>query len=54
LGELHSKTVFCIGPVTAETASELGLHVSAVASEHTVEGLVSTLKKYYEELENHA
>lgn len=54
LGELNSKTVFCIGPVTADTARELGLHVSAVASEHTVEGLVSTLLKYYEELDNHA
>jgi uroporphyrinogen-III synthase len=35
--------VVCIGPVTAETAVSSGLAVTAVASSHTIEGLVSTL-----------
>lgn len=51
---LDAKTVFCIGPVTAGTARELGLRVDAIAPEHTVDGLVSTLLKYYEERDNHA
>lgn len=35
--------VVCIGPVTAETAASTGLSVTAVASSHTVDGLVSAL-----------
>lgn len=44
---LAGLAVFCIGPVTARTAQEMGLPVAAVASEHTVEGLVSALVGYY-------
>ncbi len=40
---LAPLTVACIGPVTAATARELGLHVDIVAREHTVEGLVAAL-----------
>ncbi len=36
-------TVVAIGPVTAETASERGLRVDAVADVHTLDGLVDTL-----------
>ena len=32
--------IACIGPITAETARELGLRVDVEAAEHTVEGLV--------------
>ena len=35
--------VVCIGPVTAATAREAGLAVDAVATEHTIEGLVQAL-----------
>jgi uroporphyrinogen III methyltransferase/synthase len=35
--------VACIGPVTAQTAKERGLRIDAVAEEHTIDGLVSTL-----------
>ena len=35
--------VVCIGPATAETARDAGITVDAVASPHTVEGLVSAL-----------
>ncbi len=45
---LTRAMVFCIGPVTAETARELGLRVDAVASEHTIDGLVDAMAKYYE------
>jgi hydroxymethylbilane synthase len=46
-GGLARAAVFCIGPVTAETARELGLHVDAVASEHTIDGLVTAMLEYY-------
>jgi uroporphyrinogen III methyltransferase/synthase len=35
--------VACIGPVTAATAREKGVHVTVEASEHTVDGLVEAL-----------
>jgi uroporphyrinogen III methyltransferase/synthase len=35
--------VACIGPVTAATARDSGLHVATVAAEHTVDGLVAAL-----------
>ena len=35
--------VACIGPVTAATASRLGLQVSVVAADHTVDGLVAAV-----------
>lgn len=40
----HSRVV-CIGPITAATARELGVPVSAVAEEYTIEGLLAVLKK---------
>src|SRR5262249_53443581 len=40
---LARLTIACIGPVTAATASELGLHVDVVAGEHTVPGLVAAI-----------
>ena len=36
-------TVACIGPVTAGTARDLGLHVDVEAPVHTIEGLVAAL-----------
>ena len=35
--------VACIGPVTAETARDAGLHVDVMAGEHTIDGLVQAL-----------
>ncbi|MEK6988269.1 MAG: uroporphyrinogen-III synthase [Candidatus Thermoplasmatota archaeon] len=35
----------CIGPVAAEAARSLGFHVTVVAEEHTVPGLVESLSK---------
>lgn len=37
------EIVVCIGPVTAATARGLGVGVTAVASEHSVDGLVASL-----------
>jgi len=35
----------CIGPVTAEAAGNLGFRVALVAEEHTVPGIVRTLRE---------
>ncbi|MBI4337903.1 MAG: uroporphyrinogen-III C-methyltransferase [Chloroflexi bacterium] len=43
---LSRATVACIGPITAQTAKELGLSVTLVAQEHTVEGLVQALVRH--------
>jgi uroporphyrinogen-III synthase len=57
LGTQHSALstqrplIACIGPITAQTARELGLPVDIEATEHTVEGLVAALK---ERLSTHA
>ena len=44
---LSTPLIACIGPVTASTARDMGLHVDVVAHEHTVAGLVSAVKKYF-------
>ncbi len=44
---LGGARVFCIGPVTAQAAAELGLPVDAVAREHTMDGLVQALAEFY-------
>jgi uroporphyrinogen III methyltransferase/synthase len=41
---LRKTVVACIGPITADTARELGLRVDVVAAEHTVPGLVAALR----------
>ncbi len=38
--------VACIGPVTAQTASEAGLRVDIVAPVHTARGLVDALVEW--------
>ncbi len=45
--EAVPPVVACIGPVTAATAREHGLEVSAVADPHTVEGLVDALERVF-------
>lgn len=39
--------IACIGPVTAETAHELGLTVDVTATEYTVEGLMAALRDHF-------
>lgn len=41
---LQPSQVVCIGPITAATAQELGVPVTAVAEEYTIEGLLTALK----------
>lgn len=47
--EAHSiasaAAVACIGPVTAQTAREMGLTVSCIAGEYTVPGLLAALQE---------
>jgi uroporphyrinogen-III synthase len=45
---IGQATVACIGPVTAQTARELGLPVHVVAEKYTIPGLVEALIKYFE------
>jgi uroporphyrinogen-III synthase len=40
---LEGVLIACIGPITAETAAQLGLKVHVVAEQFTVEGLVNAL-----------
>jgi len=50
LGEaLSGATVACIGPITANTARDLGLEVDVVAGEYTIDGLVEALVRYFGE-----
>jgi uroporphyrinogen III methyltransferase/synthase len=44
---LAGVPVACIGPITAETASGLGLNVKVVAQEYTIEGLIQSLVSYF-------
>lgn len=42
--------IACIGPVTAQTARELGLQVQIEAKESTVDGLIEAILRYEEGL----
>jgi hydroxymethylbilane synthase len=44
---LNRLGIFCIGPVTADTARELGLHVDATAAVHTIDGLLDAMVAFY-------
>jgi uroporphyrinogen III methyltransferase/synthase len=46
LQAMKDAIVACIGPVTAETARELGVPVDVMAEEYTIEGLVEALVDY--------
>jgi uroporphyrinogen III methyltransferase/synthase len=43
---LGRARVACIGPITAQTARELGLHVDIVAQVYTMSGLVQAIAEY--------
>ncbi len=44
---LAGVTVACIGPITADTARDLGLKVDVVAREYTIVGLVAAILEYF-------
>jgi uroporphyrinogen III methyltransferase/synthase len=45
---LAPVTIACIGPITADTARDLGFHVHLVAETYTIPGLVDALIAHYE------
>ncbi|MEO6065948.1 MAG: uroporphyrinogen-III synthase [Lysobacterales bacterium] len=45
--ETRRAVIACIGPITAQTASEMGLPVHAVAAVYTLDGLVQALTNYF-------
>jgi uroporphyrinogen-III synthase len=44
---LGRAAMACIGPITAQTAREVGLPVDVVAKEYTTGGLVAALAEYF-------
>ena len=45
-GLLEGVAVACIGPVTANTARDLGITVSVVAKEYTIEGMIASILEH--------
>jgi uroporphyrinogen-III synthase len=50
LAIIGDALVACIGPITAETARELGLPVQVVADPFTIDGLITALSDTFERL----
>jgi len=50
--ELSNVRIACIGPVTAETANQLGMDVDVVANPHTINSLVAAIVSYSRKLGN--
>ncbi len=46
--EIGPALIACIGPITAQTAQDLGLPVHIVAGEYTIPGLVMALINYFD------
>lgn len=46
-GRARNLNAFCIGPVTAATARQLGFEIAAVADEHTAAGLADVIAAHY-------
>ncbi|MCJ7511711.1 MAG: uroporphyrinogen-III synthase [Anaerolineales bacterium] len=44
---LGSAVIACLGPITASTATSLGLPVDVTAEEYTIDGLVRALEKHF-------
>ncbi len=49
---LPGTVIACIGPITANTARELGLRVDVQATEYTMDGLVAALAAHFREVLN--
>jgi uroporphyrinogen III methyltransferase/synthase len=45
--EIPNVEVACIGPITAQKASESGLKVTVISDEYTVEGLIRAIVEFY-------
>ena len=46
-GRARTVPCFCIGPVTAATATRMGFHVAAVATEYTAAGLADAIQQHF-------
>jgi uroporphyrinogen III methyltransferase/synthase len=46
-GDIQGPVIACIGPVTAQTAREMGLTVDIEAKEFTIPALVDALIQYF-------
>lgn len=46
-GRARAVPAFCIGPVTANTASQFGFDVAAVADDHTAHGLADAIADHF-------
>jgi len=46
---LDAVKIACIGPITADTAKELGFEVDVIAETYTIPGLVDALITYYQQ-----
>ncbi|MCD6305731.1 MAG: uroporphyrinogen-III C-methyltransferase [Deltaproteobacteria bacterium] len=46
---MQQVAVACIGPVTAQTATEMGLHVNLISPEYTIESLVHEIVSFFAE-----
>jgi uroporphyrinogen III methyltransferase/synthase len=44
---LRTLVVACIGPITAQTAAELGLHTDIMPADYTIPGLARAIIEYY-------
>ncbi len=44
---LPQSIIACIGPITAQTARDLGLPVNVMAAEYTTDGLIAALAEYF-------
>jgi uroporphyrinogen III methyltransferase/synthase len=44
---MDGVVVACIGPVTAKTAEEYGMHVDVMPKEYTIPALVEAMVEYY-------
>ena len=45
---LQGITLACIGPITAETAREVGLAPAIIATEYTIDGLVAAITRHFQ------
>ncbi len=46
-GLLSNTAIAAIGPITADTASEMGLKADVIADQYTIDGLCKAIEKYY-------
>lgn len=44
---LGTAVIACIGPITAQTAHDVGLPVDVIASDYTMDGLVTAICEYF-------